>query len=244
MSGIASKSPQSGGGTAAKYSIVLVHGAFVDGSGWQAVHQILSGRGYEVLVVQNPTSTLEGDVAATERVITAARFPVIMVGHSYGGAVITEAGDHPKVRALVYISAFLPDAGESVASLNERPAEPNESKAPLLPPADGFLLVDPARFPDAFAADVPPDTTRFMADSQVPWGLGAATAAIRRTAWRTKPAHYIVATDDRMVPPSAQRWMAKRAGARTIEIDASHAAMLSRPYEVAAFIEAAVPSAD
>jgi pimeloyl-ACP methyl ester carboxylesterase len=124
-----------------KVSVVLVHGAFVDGSGWHAVHAILSARGYEVLVVQNPTITLEGDVAATERVIGLARHPVILVGHSYGGAVVTEAGDHPKVIAVVYLAAFVPDVGESVASLNAQPAEPGEAKAPVLPPQDGFLMV-------------------------------------------------------------------------------------------------------
>jgi pimeloyl-ACP methyl ester carboxylesterase len=222
-----------------KASIVLVHGAFVDGSGWQAVHAILSGRGYEVLIVQNPTLTLEGDVAATERVIGLARHPVVLVGHSYGGAVITEAGDHPKVKALVYLAAFVPDEGESVASLNEHPAASGEVKAPVLPPQDGFLIVDPEQFPHAFGADVAVEKTRFMAASQVPWGLGAVTGTVKRIAWRNKPAHYLVATADLMIPPSAQRRMAKWAGAQVVEIDSSHAVMLSRPGEVAAFIEAA-----
>ncbi len=220
-------------------SIVLVHGAFVDGSGWQAVHAILSGRGFEVLVVQNPTLTLEGDVAATERVIGLARHPVVLVGHSYGGAVITEAGDHPKVSALVYLAAFVPDEGESVASLNEHPAASGEVKAPVLPPQDGFLIVDPEQFPHAFGADVAVEKTRFMAAAQVPWGLGAVTEVVRRTAWRSKPSHYLVAAADLMIPPSAQRRMAKWAGAQVAEIDSSHAVMLSRPSEVAAFIEAA-----
>jgi pimeloyl-ACP methyl ester carboxylesterase len=227
----------------AKVSIVLVHGAFVDGSGWQAVHAILSTRGYEVLVVQNPTITLEGDVAATERVIRLGRYLVLLVGHSYGGAVITEAGDHPKVRAVAYIAAFVPDVGESVALLNEYPAEPSEAKAPVLPPQDGFLVVDPARFAEAFAADVGLEMTRFMAIAQVLWGLGAVTAKVSRTAWRNKPTHYMIAKDDLMVPPSAQRRMAERAGARIVEIDSSHAAMLVRPYEVATFIETAAESA-
>lgn len=225
-------------------SIVLVHGAFVDGSGWKAVYGLLSRCGYEVLVVQNPTITLDGDVASAERVIAAAKYPVILVGHSYGGAVITEAGDNPKVQAVAYIAAFVPDRGESVAALNEAPAEPGESKAPLLTPQDGFLIVDPDKFPAAFAADVDPDITRFMAAAQVPWGLGAVTAPISRVAWRSKPAHYMVATGDLMVPPSAQRAMAKRAGARIVEIDSSHAAMLSHAHEVAAFIEAAAGNAD
>lgn len=227
-----------------KASIVLVHGAFVDGSGWQAVHAILTGRGFEVLVVQNPTITLEGDVAATARVIGLAHHPVTLVGHSYGGAVITEAGDDPKVASLVYIAAFVPDAGESVSDLTQHPAEPGEATAPLLPLEDGFLIVDPAKFPEAFAADVALETTRFMAAAQVPWGLGAVTAKLGKAAWKHKPVHYLVATADRMAPPSAQRRMAKRSGARTAEIDSSHAAMLSHPYEVAAFIETAASTSD
>jgi len=227
-----------------KMSIVLVHGAFVDGSGWQTVHAILSARGYEVLVVQNPTMTLEGDVAATERVIGLARHPVVLVGHSYGGAVITQAGDHPKVVALVYLAAFVPDAGESVASLSEHPAEPDEATAPVLPPQDGFLIVDPERFPEAFAADVGIERTRFMAAAQVPWGLGAVTAKVTRTAWKTKPAHYMVAVNDLMIPPSAQRRMASRADARVVEIESSHAVMLARPYEAATFIESAARPAN
>jgi len=222
-----------------KLSVVLVHGAFVDGSGWQAVHTLLSDDGYEVLIVQNPTITLEGDVAATERAIVAARHPVVLVGHSYGGAVVTEAGDNPKVKVIAYIAAFVPDAGESVAALNEAPAEAGESKAPVLPPVDGYLVVDPVQFPEAFAADVEPATTRFMAAAQLPWWLGAATAPVTRVGWRAKPTFYLVTKADKMVPPSAQRRMAERAGARRSEIDSSHAAMLSRPTEVAAFISAA-----
>lgn len=224
---------------AALVSIVLVHGAFVDGSGWQAVHAILSARGYEVLVVQNPTITLEGDVAATERVIGQARHPVLLVGHSYGGAVITQAGANPKVLALVYLAAFVPDVGESVASLNQHPVEAGEATAPVLPPQDGFLMVDPGRFPAAFGADVGVERTRFMAASQVPWGLGAVTGQVTLAAWRNKPVHYLVATDDLMIPPSAQRRMADRAGARLVEIESSHAVMLARPSEVAALIECA-----
>lgn len=222
-----------------RVSIVLVHGAFVDGSGWQAVYDILSKRGHEVLVVQNPTITLADDVAATERVIALARYPVVLVGHSYGGAVITQAGDNPKVRTIAYIAAFAPDAGESVASLNEEPAGPGEVKAPLLPPQDGYLVVDPAKFPGAFAADVDPAKTRFMAAAQVPWGLGAVTTKLSRIGWKMKPSHFMVTTDDRMIPPSAQRRMAKRAGAQTVEIRSSHAVMLSHPGDVAAFIESA-----
>lgn len=238
--------PASAGGAPAartNVSIVLVHGAFVDGSGWRAVHDILTARGHEVLVVQNPTITLEGDVAATQRVIAMARHPVVLVGHSYGGAVVTAAGDDARVRVVAYIAAFAPDMGESVASLSEQPAEPEEAKAPLLPPQDGFLIVDTAKFPEAFASDVDPDTTRFMAAAQVPWGLEAVTAKATRIAWKTKPAHYLLATGDLMIPPSAQRRMADRMGARLVEVDSSHAVMLAHPEAVAAFIEDAAGSA-
>lgn len=220
-------------------SIVLVHGAFVDGSGWQAVHDLLTARGYEVLVVQNPTITLAGDVEATEQVIARAKKPVILVGHSYGGAVVTGAGTNPKVKTIVYIAAFAPDAGESVASLNEKPAAEGEVKAPLLPPQDGFLIVDPSKFPNAFAADVDPAKTKFMAVAQVPWGLGAVTANADRIGWKSKPSYFMVTKKDRMVPPSGQRAMAKRAGAKVVEIDSSHAVMLAHPDEVAAFIQTA-----
>lgn len=220
-------------------SIVLVHGAFVDGSGWQAVFNVLTGKGYEVLVVQNPTVSLSGDVAATKRVIEAANKPVVLVGHSYGGMVITEAGDNPKVHSLVYLAAFAPDAKESVASLAEQPVPAGESGAPLLPPKDGYLLVDPAKFPTAFAADVDPAITGFMAAAQVPWGLEAVETPIDKVAWKTKPTYFMVTTEDKMIPPTFQRTFAKRAGATTIEINSSHAVMLSHPQEVAAFIESA-----
>lgn len=220
-------------------SIVLVHGAFVDASGWKAVFDILTGDGYEVLVVQNPTISLDGDIGATDRVIAAASKPVVLVGHSYGGMVITEAGENPKVQSLVYIAAFAPDAGESVASLAEQPVPAGESGAPLLPPKDGYLLVDPGKFPDAFAADVDPSVTGFMAVAQVPWGLEAVQTAIDKVAWKAKPSHFMVTTKDMMIPPTFQRAFAKRAGATTVEIDSSHAVMLSHPQEVADFIEAA-----
>jgi pimeloyl-ACP methyl ester carboxylesterase len=220
-------------------SIVLVHGAFVDGSGWQAVYDLLSKDGYEVLVVQNPTISLEGDVAATERAIQAAKYPVVLVGHSYGGMVITQAGDNPKVRSLAYVAAFAPDAGESVESLNERPAAAGESKAPLLPPQDGYLIVDPGKFLTAFAADVSPEITRFMAIAQVPWGLQAVTTKISKVAWKVKPTSFMVTANDHMIPPSAQRMMAERSGAQTVEIKSSHAVMLSHPQAVAAFVKAA-----
>lgn len=224
-------------------SIVLVHGAFVDASGWREVYDRLVSDGYQVLVVQNPTITLEGDVAATRRAIAAARHPVVLVGHSYGGAVITEAGDDPKVRQLVYLAAFAPDIGESILKLAETPT-PGEPAAPLLPPADGYVIVDPARFADAFAADVDPSITRFMAQAQVPWGLQALSTPLSKAAWKAKPSSYLIATQDRMIPPTAQRVMAGRARAATTEIRSSHAVMLSHPGEVASFIEkAAGPAA-
>jgi pimeloyl-ACP methyl ester carboxylesterase len=220
-------------------SIVLVHGAFVDGSGWKAVHDLLSEKGYEVLVVQHTTSTLKGDVAAVASVIDSAKFPVVLVGHSYGGMVITETGTHARVKSLVYVAAYAPESGESVAKLAQLPTQPGESRAPVLPPRDGYRIVDPEKFPTAFAADVPLSTTRFMADSQLPWGLAAVQAEVRDVAWKVKPVSYLVTTQDRMIPPSVQRMMAKRSGARTIEVASSHAVMLSRPREVAAFIESA-----
>ncbi len=224
---------------ASSLSIVLVHGAFVNGSGWQQVHDELVGRGFEVLVAQHPTTSLVDDVAAIERLIAAARHPVLLVGHSYGGAVITEAGANPKVQSLAYVAAFVPDVGESVAALNDAPEEPGETKAPLLPPQDGYLLVDPARFPDAFAADIDNATTRFMAAAQLPWGLAAVTTPLKHASWKTKPSFYLVASADKMVPPSAQRRMAVRAGAAITEIESSHAVMMSHPKQVAAFIAAA-----
>ncbi|MBB4841292.1 pimeloyl-ACP methyl ester carboxylesterase [Sphingomonas kyeonggiensis] len=217
-------------------TIVLVHGAFVDASGWKAVYDILTGDGYEVLIVQNPTITLEGDVAATKRVIAGATRPVLLVGHSYGGAVITEAGVDPKVKSLAYIAAFAPDVGESVFELATR-AVPGESGPPLLPPNDGFIIVDPVKFPTSFAPDVDPAITRFMAAAQVPWGLGAVQPKLTVAAWRNKPASFMLTTDDRMVSPVTQRFMATRANANLVEIKSSHAVMLSHPRDVALFLE-------
>ncbi|GAA0547742.1 alpha/beta hydrolase [Rhizomicrobium palustre] len=219
-------------------SIVLVHGAFVDASGWKSVYDILTHDGYEVLVVQNPTVTLDGDVEATRQVIARATKPVLLVGHSYGGAVITEAGTDPKVKSLVYIAALAPDAGESVFELATRPV-PGESGPPLLPPDDGFIIVDPAKFPTAFAQDVDISVTGFMAVGQVPWGLGAVQPKLTKAAWNDKPVHWMLTTQDHMVSPTTQRFMATRAKAKLTEIHSSHAVMLSHPKEVAAFIEAA-----
>jgi pimeloyl-ACP methyl ester carboxylesterase len=219
-------------------SVVLVHGGFVDGSGWQGVHDALSKDGYEVIVVQNPTITLADDVTVTRRAIAAAKHPVVLVGHSYGGVVITEAGNDPKVASLVYIAAFAPDAGESVQTLIANPP-PGAPVPPILPPQDGFLALDKDKFAASFAADVNPALGRFMADSQVPWGLQAAGGKVTTPAWKSKPSHYLVATDDHMIPPAAQRQMAARAGAVVDETGGSHAVYVSKPQEVADFIKLA-----
>jgi len=219
-------------------SIVLVHGGFVDGSGWQGVHQALTNDGYEVIVVQNPTLSLADDVAVTKRAIAAAKNPVVLVGHSYGGVVITEAGNDPKVSSLAYIAAFAPDAGESVETLIANPP-PGAPVPPILPPQDGFLLLDNAKFADSFAADVDPSTARFMADSQVPWGVEALAGKVTAPAWKSKPSFYLVASDDRMIPPPAQRAMAERAGAKVTETSGSHAVYVSKPAEIARLIEQA-----
>ncbi len=219
-----------------KPSVLLVHGGFVDGAGWESVYRILKKDGYDVRIVQNPTLTLAGDVAATRQIIRQADGPVVLVGHSYGGAVITEAGNDPKVSKLVYITAFAPDKGESVASLIKDPA-PGAPVPPILPPQDGFLFLDKAKFAASFAADVEPDKAQFMADSQVPWGVDALGGAVSEPAWRTKPSWYLVATDDRMIPPAAQRFMAQRAGAKVAENAGSHAIYVSQPDAVAAIIK-------
>jgi pimeloyl-ACP methyl ester carboxylesterase len=215
--------------------IVLVHGGFVDGSGWAGVHRMLRKEGYEVSVVQNPTLSLGDDVAVTRRAIAALDGPVLLVGHSYGGAVVTEAGTDAKVAGLVYITAFAPDAGESVSSLIKDPP-PGAPVPPILPPREGFLFLDRAKFHASFAADVDPDTAEFMASAQVPWGVEALQGSITTPAWRTKPSWYLIATDDRMIPPPAQRAMSKRAGAVVSEVPGSHAVYVSQPGPVAAFI--------
>ena len=221
--------------TSAKASVVLVHGGFVDGSGWEDVYRILKKDGYEVSIVQNPTTSLEADVAATRQVIASQRSPVILVGHSYGGVVITESGNDPKVAGLVYIAAFAPDKGESVASLIKDPP-PGAPVPPILPPQNGFLFLDRARFAESFAADVAPEKAQFMADSLVPWGLEALNGAVTTPAWKSKPSWYLVATNDRMIPPPAQHAMAKRAGATVAETPASHSLYVSKPADVANLI--------
>ena len=189
-------------------SVILVHGGFVDGSGWQGVYEVLRKDGYDVTIVQNPTTSLADDVVVTKRAIAAAAGDVILVGHSYGGVVVSEAGTDPKVARVVYIAAFAPDAGEFVSSLIANPP-PGAPVPPILPPVDGFLFLDQAKFADSFAADVRPELASFMADSQLPWGVEALDGKVTSPAWKVKPTWYLVATDDKMIPPDAQRVMAK-----------------------------------
>jgi pimeloyl-ACP methyl ester carboxylesterase len=222
-------------------NIVLVHGGFVDGSGWAGVYQILKKDGYNVSIVQNPTISLEDDVVVTKRILTVQDGPAILVGHSYGGAVITEAGNHPKVAGLVYITAFALDKGESVAALIKDP-QPGAPVPPILPPQDGYLFLDRAKFPASFAADVDAEKAAFMADSQVPWGVAALSGKISEPAWKTKPSWYLIATDDKMIPPDAQRFMSKRAGSTVAEVKGSHAIYVSEPKAVAALVEQAAKS--
>jgi pimeloyl-ACP methyl ester carboxylesterase len=222
----------------ASKNVVLVHGGFVDGSGWEGVYNELKKDGYKVSVVQNPTLSLEGDSDATKRIIDAQGEPVILVGHSYGGAVITEAGNDPNVAALVYIAAFAPGKGESVNTLIG--GFPKDGPAPpILPPQDGLLSLDREKFHDSFAADVDADLVAFMADSQVPWGVDAAEGTISEAAWGNKPSWYLIATEDRMIPPPAQREMSGRLGSTVEEVAASHSVYVSQPAAVAAFIEKA-----
>jgi pimeloyl-ACP methyl ester carboxylesterase len=219
-------------------NVVLVHGGFVDGSGWEGVYKILTKDGYTVSVVQNPTISLADDVAATKRIVAVQNGPVVLVGHSYGGVVITEAGNDPKVAGLVYITAFAPDKGESVSTLIKDPP-PGAPVPPILPPQDGYLLLDKAKFAASFAGDVDNERAAFMADSQVPWGVDALSGMISEPAWKTKPSWYLVATDDKMIPPEAQRFMSKRAGSTVVEVAGSHAIYVSQPNAVAALIEKA-----
>jgi pimeloyl-ACP methyl ester carboxylesterase len=224
--------------TATTTNIVLVHGGFVDGSGWAQVYRGLRKDGYNVSIVQIPTTSLADDVAVTKLVISQQSGAVLLVGHSYGGVVISEAGNDPKVRGLVYVAAFAPDAGESVQSLIANPP-PGVQAPPILPPQNGFLFLDRAKFAEFFAADVTPANAAFMADSQVPWGVNALTGAVTAPAWKSKPSWYLITTEDKMIPPPAQRQMAKRAGATMVEAKSSHAVFVSHPLAVIRLIEQA-----
>ncbi|CAH2406219.1 alpha/beta hydrolase [Mesorhizobium escarrei] len=219
-------------------NVVLVHGGFVDGSGWQGVYNILKKDGYNVTIVQNPTTSLADDVAVTKLAIAQQDGPVVLVGHSYGGVVVSDAGMDEKVKAVVYIAAFAPDKGESVSSLIANPPA-GAPVPPILPPVDGFLFLDKTKFAESFAADVDETTASFMADSQVPWGVEALAGAVTEPAWKSKPSYYLVASDDRMIPPPAQRMMAERAGSIVTETAGSHAVYVSKPEAVAAVIEQA-----
>ena len=232
---------QTNASTAVK-NILLVHGGFVDGSGWQGVYKALKKNGYNVTVVQNSTTSLADDVATTKRAIATQDGPVILVGHSYGGAVITEAGNDQRVVGLVYIAAFAPDRGESVSSLIKN-SPPGAPVPPILPPVDGYLMLDKAKFPASFAGDVSPEEAAFMADSQVPWSVNALGGAVTEPAWKAKPSWYLLTTEDRMIPPDAQRQMSKRAGATVVEVKGSHAVYVSQPQAVAHIIEAAAKGA-
>ncbi len=223
-------------------NVVLVHGGFVDGSGWEGVYRLLKQQGFNVSVVQNPTLSLDDDVAVTRRVLDKQGGPTILVGHSYGGAVITEAGNHDNVAGLAYIAAFAPDQGESVGSLIA--GFPQDGpQPPILPPQDGFLLLDRDKFAAAFAADVAPELAAFMADAQVPWGVEAPSGTIGEAAWRSKPSWYLIASDDHMIPPPAQRTMSERIGATVTETPGSHAVYVSNPSAVANLITQAARSA-
>jgi pimeloyl-ACP methyl ester carboxylesterase len=222
-------------------NVVLVHGGFVDGSGWEGVYQLLTQDGFNVSIVQNPTLSLHGDATVTRHVLDRQDGPTILVGHSYGGAVITEAGTHDNVAGLVYVTAFAPDQGESVATLIADPP-PGAPVPPILPPENGFLFLDREQFAASFAADVDAPLAAFMADAQVPWGLDALNGAVSDPAWRSKPSWYLVATDDRMIPPPAQRAMAERAGATVSDAPGSHAIYVSQPATVADVIARAARS--
>jgi pimeloyl-ACP methyl ester carboxylesterase len=209
-------------------TVVLVHGGFVDGSGWRAVYDILRDAGFNVSVVQNPTASLQGDASVAKLALDEQAGPVVLVGHSYGGAVITEAGNHPKVERLVYITAFAPDKGESVNTLIANPP-PGAPVPPILPPRDGYLFLDKLKFASSFVADVEPKAAEFMAVSQVPWGLEALSGQITEPAWKTKPSWYLLVTDDRMIPIAAQRFMCERAGSKATEVPGNHAIYVSNP---------------
>ena len=221
-------------------SVVLVHGAFADGSGWKAVADILEHDGYAVYVAQIPETTFDADVAAAKLVLDRSG-PCVLVGHSYGGMVITEAGVHASVKSLVYVAAFEPNVGESAAELNGKTPPASNSIAPV---GGGFLQVKPESFPEDFAADLPKSMAHFMAISQVPISTGAFAAKATAAAWSNKPSYGVVAKQDRMINPDLERFMTSRAKSQTIELPGSHAVYVSHPKEVVALIEKAAKGSE
>ncbi len=219
-------------------NVILVHGGFADGSGWKGVYELLERKGYKVTIVQEPETSLEEDVQAVRRAIAMQNGPVVLVGHSYGGELITEAGTDQNVRALVYVAAAVPDVGESLADLFKRIPSPSGDAMRTTP--DAFLYLDPARFRGAFAADLPPKEADFMAHSQVLTALQVLTTPVKAAAWKTKPSYGIIAGADRAISPDLERFMYERAGAKTTLIpQASHAVYISHPEKVVAVIEEA-----
>jgi len=227
-------------GHSAIKNVVLVHGAFADGSGWSLVAAVLEHDGYTVFVVQEPETTFEADIAATRLVLDRSG-PCVLVGHSYGGMIITEAGGHPSVKALVYVTAFQPNVGESAGALNSKMPPASNSITPV---GGGFLQVKPESFPEDFAADVPRPLAHFMAISQVPISMEAFGAKSTMAAWSSKPSYAVVAMQDRMINPDLERFMTSRAKSKTIELPGSHAVFLSHPKEVAELIERAAKASD
>jgi pimeloyl-ACP methyl ester carboxylesterase len=221
--------------------IVIVHGALVDGSGWRAVHDILSKDGFHVTIVQEPLTSLTEDIEATKRVIDQQEDPVVLVGHSYGGSVITDAGADPKVSALVYVAALQPDAGEASAQLLSKFAAPNDA---MRATPEKFFFIPAAKFHKTYAADLPSPDAQFMADSQQQLAEKALGAPVSVAAWRTKPSYAILTTQDHVVSPELQRWMYQRSGAKVTEVSASHAVFASQPAAVARVIEAAAKPAN
>lgn len=221
-------------------NVVLVHGAFADGSGWKPVAEILQHDGYTVYVVQEPETTFEADVSAT-RIVLDRTGPCVLVGHSYGGMIISEVGTHPAVRSLVYVAAFEPQVGESAGGLQSKMPPASNS---VIPVGGGFVQVKPEAFPSDFAAGVPQSVAQFMAISQVPIAAGIFDAKATVAAWSHKPSYAVIATEDREINPELERFMSGRAKSKAIELKGSHAIFLSHPKEVASLIEKAAKAAD
>jgi pimeloyl-ACP methyl ester carboxylesterase len=221
--------------------IVIVHGALVDGSGWRAVHDILTKDGFHVTIVQEPLTGLADDVDATKRVLDQQNGPVVLVGHSYGGSVITVAGADPKVSALVYVSALQPDVGEASGQLMSKFAAPNDA---MRATPDQYFYIPAPKFHETYAADLPAAQAQFLADSEQPLAQKAMAAPITVAAWHSKPSYAILTTEDRVISPQLQRWMYQRSGAKVTDIAASHASFMSQPAAVARVIETAAGQTD